>query len=378
MDIICFSHLRWNFVYQRPQHLLGRLSDHFRIFFYEEPIWVDATSKGYFKSEITNENIYVITPHLPNGISQEQVIQIQRGLVNQIVHDFSIQEFIAWFYSPMMIDILPEPQADLVVYDCMDELSAFKNAPAALILKEAELFKIADIVFTGGKSLFEAKRDRHNNVHLFPSSIDKQHFKQARTAIEAPADQKNIPCPRVGFFGVIDERMDTHLLDKIAQLRPDWSFVIIGPIVKIDPAILPQRSNIFYLGSKSYDELPEYLGGWEVAMMPFALNESTRFISPTKTPEFLAAGRPVVSTSIADVVSTYANEGLVLIADNAHDFVTAIEQARLLARQERWQQIADKVLDKGSWDVTVDKMLFLINTELERKQMKNIKTGEYV
>src|SRR5690606_28943889 len=103
---------------------------------------------------------------------------------------------------------------------------------------------------------------------------------------------------RIGYAGVIDERIDLVLLDQVARARPDYQFVMLGPIAKIDPATLPQRGNIHYLGSKKYADLPRYLAGWDVAMMPFALNDATRFISPTKTPEYLAAGRRVVSTAI--------------------------------------------------------------------------------
>jgi UDP-galactopyranose mutase len=252
------------------------------------------------------------------------------------------------------------------VYDCMDELSAFKGAPRALKEYEAELFARADLVYTGGQSLYEAKRDQHKNVYAFPSSIDAAHFAQARCVTEEPSDQAGIPHPRLGFFGVIDERMDIELLDKIAAERPDWHLVMVGPVVKIDPADLPRRDNIHYLGGKSYQELPKYLAGWDVALLPFALNESTRFISPTKTPEYLTAGCPVVSTSIRDVVRPYGEQGLVHIADTPTEFIAGIEAAMKEDASARMREV-DSFLAQTSWDQTWGRMNELIEDVAARR-----------
>jgi glycosyltransferase involved in cell wall biosynthesis len=257
---------------------------------------------------------------------------------------------------------------ELIIYDCMDELSAFKNAPASLKQNEAELMSRADIVFTGGQSLYEAKKDLHPNIHAFPSSIDKKHFEKARSLDKDPPDQLPIPYPRIGFFGVIDERMDIVLLEEAARKKPNWNFILIGPVVKIDPATLPKYPNIFYLGGKDYNELPSYLAGWDVAMMPFALNESTRFISPTKTPEYLAGGKPVVSTAIRDVVNPYGENGLVYIAQDADDFIRGIESEMNMRDPRVWLKMTDAFLAKNSWDITAEKMIFHINTILEKKQ----------
>jgi UDP-galactopyranose mutase len=253
------------------------------------------------------------------------------------------------------------PQA--IVYDCMDELSAFKGAPAALREREAEMLSCADVVFTGGRSLYEARRNRHANIHPFPSGIDAPHFAQARNPVEDPKDQAGIPRPRLGYFGVIDERMDTGLLARIAEARPDWHLVMIGPVVKIDPADLPRHPNIHYLGGKDYKQLPAYLAGWDVALMPFAINESTRFISPTKTPEYLAAGKPVVSTPIQDVVTTYGETNLVRIAEAHSDFIKAIETTlKEGAGSPDWLARVDELLAQNSWDKT----WLLMMKELDR------------
>jgi len=252
----------------------------------------------------------------------------------------------------------------------MDELSAFKGAPPRLRELEAEMFTKADLVFTGGQSIYESKKDQHSDVYAFPSSIDKAHFAQARQNLSEPTDQANIPHPRFGFYGVVDERFDIELLRGIAALRPDWHFVIIGPVVKIQADILPQGENIHYLGGKNYKELPVYLSGWDVALLPFALNESTKYISPTKTPEYLAGGKPVVSTSIKDVVRPYGELGLVHIADTPEDFVAAIEKALAQRTDTEWQAKTEEYLAGISWDITWQNMVCLMQIAVTEKKAK--------
>jgi UDP-galactopyranose mutase len=360
-DLICFSHLRWDFVYQRPQHLLKRSARDRRVFFVEEPVF----DNGSMRLEIheRDKNLKVVVPHLPEGLRSEVAkLAVLHDMVQRLLVENNIQQYLVWYYTPMALDFTRHLRPLAVVYDCMDELSAFKGAPECLKHRERELFKTADLVFTGGQSLYEAKRDQHHSVYAFPSSIDREHFMQARTAIEDPADQKDIPHPRLGFFGVVDERFDIELLDQAARSRPDWQFVIIGPVVKIDPESLPKRENIHYLGGKSYEELPSYIAGWDVALLLFAQNESTRLISPTKTPEYLAAGKPVVSTPIRDVVCPYGQMGLVRIANDAPEFIAAVDD--LLnsgADRKPWLETVDRYLATMSWDETWERMSRLID-----------------
>jgi UDP-galactopyranose mutase len=269
---------------------------------------------------------------------------------------------IAWYYTPMMLLFSQHLEPNVTVYDAMDELSKFKFAPAQLLDLERELLERADVVFTGGSSLYEAKKNRHDNVHCFPSSVDRVHFLKARARQFDPADQEDLPKPRLGFYGVIDERFDADLLDKVAAMHPDWSFVMVGPVVKISEDELPRRPNIHYLGPKTYAELPAYLSGWDVALMPFAMNESTQFISPTKTPEYLAGGKPVVSTPIKDVVRHYGQLEGVKIASTAEEFAAACEQAIELSRERggAWLAEADLMLSATSWDTTQARMAGLV------------------
>lgn len=303
----------------------------------------------------TSEGVRVLTPILPEGFTEERNVDAQRALLDDYLRTHGVENFVAWYYTPMALRFSDHLSPSAVVYDCMDELSAFQGAPPTLIDEERRLFDRADVVFVGGASLFAAKKTQHANAHLFPSSIDYPHFATARTSPQDPADQAAIPHPRIGFYGVLDERLDRDLLREIASLYPHWHFVLIGPVVKIREADLPRADNLHYLGHKTYQELPAYLGNWDVAMLPFARNASTRFISPTKTPEYLAGGRPVVSTPIADVMKPYGEMGLVLVGASVDEFANAIQQA-LDNGDDKWLKRVDAYLAENSWDKTFEAM----------------------
>jgi UDP-galactopyranose mutase len=368
-DLVCFSHLRWDFVYQRPQHLLSRAALERRVFFIEEPIFEDCTMR--LETYERDNGVKVIVPFLPEGLQSEIAIAaVLKEMIHALFEAEALTEYVFWYYTPMALKFTEHFNPLVSIYDCMDELSAFKDAPMRLRDYEKQLFKTADLVFTGGQSLYEAKKQQHPAVHAFPSSIDVTHFQQGRSVQAQPPDQKGIASPRLGFFGVIDERFDIELLDRVAAMRPEWNFVMIGPVVKIDPAALPARPNIHYLGAKKYDELPRYLAGWDVALLLFARNEATRFISPTKTPEYLAAGKPVISTSIHDVVRPYADLGLVRIADGPEDFVKAAEELLAQTDNTAWLQKVDSFLVNMSWDQTWLQMWRLIEAVIEAKHSK--------
>jgi glycosyltransferase involved in cell wall biosynthesis len=362
-DVVCFSHLRWDFVYQRPQHLLSRFAYQARVFFVEEPV-LGNFEKPYLEERNKLENLKVLVPHLPHGKSKKEHDEMQEELLKVLFTVQQINDYVFWYYTPMAMEFTRSFEPKVTVFDSMDELSAFAFAPAELKQLENELFEKTDLVFTGGRSLYEAKKHRHPEVFLFPSSIDTEHFSKARRFKVEPEDQRYIPQPRFGFFGVIDERFDIELLDKVAQQKPEWQFVMIGPVVKIDPAHLPKHENIHYLGMKNYLELPAYLAGWDAALLLFAHNESTRFISPTKTPEYLAAGKPVVSTTIKDVVDTFYENGLVNFGDTPEEYIAAIENALIQKDDKNRIQKADEFLSQNSWNSTFENMRQLISEKL--------------
>lgn len=363
MDLVCFCHLRWNFVYQRPQHLMSRFARNNRVYLIEEPIYADNSHLHLDRKG----NLTVIVPHIEHGISDEDAVFQQVMLLRAFFEEEKITSYFFWYYTPMALAIGNYFSPKIIIYDCMDELSLFKNAPAVLKEREKELFQKADLVFTGGHNLYNAKKSCHHNIYAFPSSIDKEHFAQARTITVDPEDQAQIPHPRFGFYGVIDERFDIDLIKEVAQRKTDWHFTIIGPVVKIDPEILPKMNNIHYLGGKGYEDLPNYLAGWDVAIIPFLRNESTKYISPTKTPEYLAGGKPVISTSIIDVVTPYGINNLVHIADTADEFIAAAEIELNRNDYDKWLEKTDKFLSKNSWDKTWERMMEHITNTIKAK-----------
>lgn len=357
-DLICLSHLRWDFVYQRPQHLISRFTPQHRVFFVEEPVFDSDTPR----LDVTprSGNMKVLVAHLPWGPTEAEHGRMYRKLLDEFMADNRITDYVLWYYTPMMVSWTDTLTPKAVVFDVMDELSAFANAHPELMGRELLLLEKADLVFTGGRSLYDGKKDRHPRVYLFTSSVDIAHFGKARQSPPEPDDQKNIPHPRLGFFGVLDERVDWDLLAAIADLRPDWQWIMVGPVSgKIPQSLLPQRPNIHYPGGKGYADLPSYLAGWDVAIMPFAINDATRFISPTKTPEYLAGGKPVVSTPILDVIRQYGQPGFAHIAATPEEFAAACEMALNEDPTERLARV-DPVLAEMSWDKIFGKMHDLI------------------
>ena len=374
--LIVFSHLRWDFVYQRPQHLLSRLAHRFPVVFMEEPI--PNAPHAFLERLHPCEGVEVLRPHLTGaawGFHDDHIPALQAMLADYLSAQ-GIDDYWLWFYTPMAVPLASTLSPKVVVYDCMDELAAFKNAPRQLLQRESALFTMADLVFTGGLSLYESKRERHAQVHCFPSSVDAAHFAPAPVfALDGEMDMPtpnaaNEPNrrPRIGYYGVIDERIDLPLLEELAAARPAWDFVMVGPVVKIDPATLPRAANIEWPGQRSYDELPGLVAGWDVCLLPFALNESTRFISPTKTLEYLAADKPAVSTPVRDVVRGYSE--VIAIASTAEEFVDACEVALARTPEERAHDSAKRaqVVAGTSWDATVAAMNELIENQLKAAQ----------
>ena len=376
-SLLCFSHLRWDFVFQRPQHLMSRFARGRRVFVWEEPAGAPEGAVADVHVRLDpSRGVTVATPRLPPGLSEAEAEAELGRLLEAFAAEHGICAPVAWFYTPMMLGFARSlaERAACVVYDCMDELSAFRNAPPLLRAREAELMALADVVFTGGWSLYEAKRGRHADIHPFPSSVDREHFAAARGSFAEPVEQAATSRPRLGFYGVIDERLDIALLAALADAHPEWTLVMVGPVVKIDPADLPQRPNILYPGAKTYAELPAWLAGWDVALMPFAINEATRFISPTKTPEYLAGGKPVVSTAIVDVQRHYGDLEAVTVADDHAAFIAGCERALELARTgvgrtgEPWLTSVDAALADLSWDTTYERMGALVDEAVVRRE----------
>lgn len=383
--LLVFSHLRWDFVFQRPQHLLSRLAHDYRVIYVEEPVH-DPERPPRLDSRIVTTpdgaQVEVMVPFTPvpaPGFDDAHLPLLQPMLDREFAAR-GIRDYLVWLYTPMALPLIAGMQPRAIVYDCMDELAAFRNAPAQLRQREAALMAAADLVLCGGPALYHARRGQHPHLHCLPSAVDAAHFAPpgpprrpagerwsgdaatcradaAANGTRAAALQAEVARPRLGFFGVIDERMDLALVGELAERRPDWQIVMVGPVVKIPESSLPRRANLHWLGMQPYGVLPHLLAGWDIALMPFALNESTRFISPTKTLEYLAGGKPVVSTPVQDVVALYGD--VVRIGRDAAAFVDCCEEILTedAASREYWHGAAVKVVEASSWDAGARRVL---------------------
>lgn len=360
-SLLCFSHLRWDFVYQRPQHLMSRFARDTTVYFVEEPLF--GGSRAQFVVQRKGPNLHVVTPQLPDDTLEDENDFLLRNLIDGFLATRSLRDTAFWYYSPLALAWTGHLNPAVTIYDCVEALPA--NARHRQM--EQNLLSRSEIVFTDGQSLYDTKKSRHINIHAFPSSIDAAHFRKARNGIQEPADYQHFTGPRLGFYGVVDERFDAQLLAALAEQRPNWQFIIVGPVLMADPSVLPKAANIHYLGARSYEELPAHLKGWDIAMMPFALNEATRFISPTKTPEYLAGGKPVISSPIYDVQHPYADQGLVHIASGPEEWLRTAEE--ILSRrhaQEEFLQRVDSFLGTRSWDESYGAMKSLILATMGR------------
>jgi UDP-galactopyranose mutase len=376
--IVCLSHLGWDHVWQRPQQLLSRLARRYPVLYINEPT-IDPALSGPPSACLVERRGPVVAwqPVFPD---RAEVYARWRACYAELVAELLVQHgwarrrgdeltavrpIILWFYTPTpvyMAELLP---ASLVVFDVMDDLASFRGASADLALREAMLLRRADLVFAGGHTLFAARRERHANIHLFPSGVDLEHFASTlRPQTEVAEAIADLPRPVLGYYGVIDERIDLPLLDALATEHPEWSIVLVGPVSKIEPTSLPRRPNLHYPGQQPYSELPRFLKGFDVCLMPFAINGATRSISPTKALEYMAAHRPIVSTPVPDVVANWAD--VLSVADTPAAFGAAITAAlhERVDERARREQRQRTVLAASTWDTIVARMGELIEREL--------------
>jgi UDP-galactopyranose mutase len=349
---------------------MKRFAIYHRVYFVEEFRYYEGMDK--LEISKSNDEVWILVPCLETHLSSKiSVADRITRLLDGFIKKMGIYRPLLWYYTPLALQYSPACQPSLIVYDCMDEQSALRYAPSDLKILEAELFKRADLVFVGGRSLFELKKPFHKSIHLFPSSIDRIHFERARAPLPDPDCQKSIPFPRLGFFGVIDDRFDADLVRRMANLKPEWQFVFIGPVTEGIHETLPKATNLHYLGIKPYALLPKFISNWDIAIIPFAKNPTTKYISPTKTPEYLAAGKPVISTSIPDVVDPFGKTALVTIADTPDDFIGAATHYMKYPLSESRLEKIDRFLNSNSWDETWEGMCKLIDFTLKSRAYRN-------
>jgi glycosyltransferase involved in cell wall biosynthesis len=360
--LIVHSHLCWNWVWQRPQQFVSRLSRRHEVLFVEmlPPDAALAAPQARVRPAEGYPRITILTLQFPlqRWSDEDYVDQERRRLVQQYLEGAGRGRFanaIQWFYDPMAAPaFLGQLGEALTVYDCMDELSRFQGAPRGIIERERELLKRADVVFAGGWKLFEAKSRHNSNCHFYGCGVDEDHFGKARSAqTTVSVELASLPKPVLGYFGVVDERIDYGLLKRLAESNPGWSVVMVGPVAKVDEALLPRRPNLHWLGQRTYAELPSLCKGFDLCLMPFALNEATEYINPTKALEYMATGRQIISTAVPDVVRNFAS--VVKVAPDPERFVTlcervldepdvaAIQRGLRMAREQTWDSIVDQL-----------------------------------
>lgn len=379
--IVCLSHLGWDYVWQRPQHILSRLAQHYPVLYVRDPLLNPACDRGPHLERVAEHgNVtawQVVYPETP------EVMERWRELYVHFLKELLIQQgwalaegdalastrpIILWFYTPTPWYVVDHLPAQLVVYDVMDELANFKGGGQDLREREQLLLTRCDLVFAGGRSLYEARKQRHAHVHLFPSGVDAQHFAEAlHPATETAPELAHLPRPVLGYYGVIDERLDLRLIKELAGYRPDWSVVLVGPVTKLEPEQLPVAPNLRYVGQQPYSRLPRFLKGFDVCLMPFALNEATRYISPTKALEYMAAHKPIISTPVPDVVANWA--GAVQIAADIEQFIDAANKALDETAEARAERLSlqENLVALHSWDQIASEMGRLIEDALIRR-----------
>ncbi len=381
VGLIVHSHLRWDFVWQRPQQILSRIARDNPVLFVEEPLLLDDASAPSLDLSMPHDGVFRAVPRLPRSVGEryDEGIAVIRELVSAALTRPPLAgrfgRTVQWFYTPMPApEMLGAFDEEGVVYDCMDELAKFRFAPADIGRRERLLLSRADIVFTGGRRLHEAKSRFHDDVHFFGCGVDARHFAAARsTSTVVPADAASLPRPVLGYFGVVDERLDYELLRAVATARPDWTLLMIGPVVKVDPAELPRGANIHWLGQRRYEELPAYVKGFDVCLMPFALNEATEFINPTKTLEYMAAGRPIVSTPVPDVVRNFGD--IVHVVRGADEMIAAVGTALAHPDEARLEAGLARA-SEASWESTVRRMRELMAAAIGARAVEEAELDE--
>jgi len=362
--MIVHSHLGWEWVWQRPQQFISRLSASRKILFVEmhTPDPQLVTPSARLRPLEKHPNVTLLQMQFPlwrwhqgDWVDRQRCAILKEVLLGPLNGQFETP--IQWFYDPMTIHAF-HGQLDeaCIVYDCMDELSKFRGAPPAIVEREVRLLEVADVVFTGGRKLWESKKRRNPNCHFYGCGVDLDHFSKARDPqTPLPDDVKNLRGPVLGFFGVVDERMDYELVAKLADADPNWSVVIIGPMIKVDAAALPRRANLHWLGGRDYSQLPAYCKAFQICLMPFALNEATEYINPTKALEYMATGSNIVSTAVPDVVHNFGS--VVKVAHSHDQFIAAckelaqhtdraaIQRGIEMAKANSWESIVQRLED---------------------------------
>ncbi|MEW6448454.1 MAG: glycosyltransferase [Bacillota bacterium] len=383
-DIICLSSVNWDPIWTRKQQVLSRLHPSNRILYVEPPgtlispfkdpsYWGKWRPWGRWVSR-PRPNIYVFQPPfvLPFGNMYHWVGKLNQywlaAWVNLAIHRLKIKHPILWTYLPGTAAVARLIKHAVLIYDCVDEHGAYKGLVSERTIwkLETELLRTADITFVTAPGLYQRRKDHARRIYYVPNAADVAHFNKAcdpETPI--PEEIRRLPSPRLCFVGVVQEWVDTELLARVARERPEWSIVLIGPVA---PGIslhgLDKMPNVFFLGRKPKEVLPNYLKGCEVCLNLFRKSTLTANVSPLKFYEYLASGRPVVSTEMP-AVEEFAD--LIEIAADAPGFITAVEKALAEENAGRREKRLARAREH-SWEARVALMEEKIVQVLQEKE----------
>jgi UDP-galactopyranose mutase len=373
ITIICLAHLGWDYVWQRPQQIMSRFAARCRVVYIDPPAYEPLDEQVQLRERIDASGVHVVQPIISDQLQLAPMRRFQEYFqILQRIMEQSPSVTILWLY---VLEALPlveslASQLDLIVYDCMDDFHSLDNSPAGERQRQLEtrVIDLADLLFTAGRSMYEARKDRHPLAYCFSAGIDLPHFKAAcDPALPLAAALDSIPCPRFGYFGVLDDRLDWQLVAAVARQRPDWQWVFVGPKFHQWHAELPQAHNIHYLGQQPYRDLPAYLKGFDICTMPFVLSDHTRFLHPTKILEYLAGDKQVISTSLPDAVAMYG--GIISFGDSVEAWLEVGEKLLGTTPEQRiiFQVQVAPLLEQSSWDGIVTQMWELMWEQFEEE-----------
>jgi len=362
---ILASIIQWYEVWQRPQHFASNLSRKYKTCYIspvpvhhivgQVHVWLSRRLKRLA------QRLWVFVPLLLPGENKVGLIRALNrllwvGYAKEAALRLGTARPVVWINFPFNPRLAKSLSPRAVVYDVMDEFVEFSIAPRKARRMEEEVLNRASFVSTGTYALYEKKTALHPHVRYIPCGVDFELFNSVvKRKPPRPQDFPKARAPVFGYFGTLNERIDAELIEEVARRRPGWLFVLIGPIQRSYGGTR-QLGNVYYLGLKPYKLLPTYLAHFDVCTMPYRITEATKSISPVKLLEYFAAGKPVITTRIPDVLRFY--ESLVWVVDGADDFITkgeallrmiqsghlSYDQYVEVARQRSWEQMAEQMV----------------------------------
>ncbi|MBN1593755.1 MAG: glycosyltransferase [Candidatus Coatesbacteria bacterium] len=351
-------------LWQRPQQIAVRIANRHPVL-YVWPRYASELARRKSKSEFTPSDgakgVHLLAPLLlPFERAIKGIYRINLKTISSLI-SAALPRIdadgrpVLWFYAPRFAPIIDSLDHAAVVYDIMDEHSAFGFARRETMELERRLLESADVVFAGTNALAERKAEFAPDIKYYPCGVEFDHFSSALGgSLPVPAALSEVEGPVIGYFGAVDDRLDFDMIFAVARAYPEWNFLLAGPwLSSRQRSELETTGNIILPGLVDYSELPAYLARFDVAILPFVLNKLTLHIHPTKALEYLASRTPVISTAIPDVVKFYS--GIIDIVSTADEFASAVERALEKPNEDAIER-GFELARSSSWENMVENM----------------------